>query len=790
MTLRLQILSLLSVTILITAISIVAAAWYNTAQYARTQIDTTIQTATDTFKQQLRSREDQLINSAELLTSDFGFKQAVATQDTPTINSALFNHGDRVKADLMFLTNLDGQLQASTHSALQVRQPFPHIDLIEAAAYQGGALSFVRVGDTLYQLVIVTVVAPVPIGFSGVGFSLDQDIAEELKRLANIEVTFVTSTRTGKRVTSTLPVDQVEMARSAPSSLDSLFSVPFLDNNPFITSQVELKGADPDLGTAYLSVPVAPYLQDFQRLLYEILAITLGALMLSSLLSLTITRGMTRPLHQLAGIAGRISKGDYQSVAVPAKGSREILQLFNAVSTMGRDIKEREEHIAFQAEHDNLTRLYNRMTFVRELSPWLANQSEQAVVVCINIRGFRAINDSFGPVTGDHVLQTVAKRLEASAGVQGLLGRYGGDEFVAALPLSEMSAARQSIQDLITPLEEPVKQDELELNLAFTVGFALYPVDGTVSDQLVRRATIALDSARTDGATVRQYVDGEEEAQGHKLKLTRDLRAAIEADDGQLFMNYQPKMRLSDNHVDKMEALIRWIHPEEGFISPELFIALAEQSNLIMRLTDWVVSRVIRDRTRWQELHPDLQIAINVSAQDLERDDLLDATLAQLKDHGLGVRALCFEMTERDMMQDSEKAFGIMQAYREAGFDLSVDDYGIGQSSLSKLKQMPVNEIKIDKLFVMHLDESEDDQTIVASTIKLGHDFNLRVIAEGVETAGAVDMLRQMGCDYIQGYHLSRPMKAEDADEWLAEARLKEQEQNDPRSEGEHATTP
>lgn len=767
-TLNSQILGLLFATVFVTSAAILAIFWTNTSSYTQSQVSANLTVATDSFKQLLFSREDQLITSAELLTSDYGFKQAVASRDMATIGSVLYNHGDRVKADLMFLTDLAGTLVASTNVRLRVREPFPHPELIEAAAREGGALSFVRVGDDLYQIVVVTVNAPTPIAFTGVGFRLDQDVANELKALANVEVTFVINGQTNVKTITTLGSEATaRIAMGSGDELRGLMALAPTAESSYVTSSVELEGAEQNLGSAYLSVDTSPYIEEFISLRTEILLISLIAIIVSVLLATGFSRNMSQPLAELARIASRIARGEYLSNKAPRRGAEEIQSLFSAVEQMGEDIQRREARITYQAEHDQLTELLNRNTFTEKLDAKLDSRVSM-VLACLNIRQFKVINDSFGHEVGDKTLKVIANRLMETH-YDDLVGRFGGDEFILAAPIPKGQTADSVVGGLIERLQQPIVISELELSVSFACGYVVYPDDGDNGAALLRRATIALDKARDEQKILRPYGEGEDESHRRSLKLVRDLRTALSNDDGQLFMVYQPKLHLATGRVDKAEALIRWIHPDDGFISPEVFIALAENSSLIKDLTDWVVLQVVRDRARLKSHSPDLQIAINVSAQDLERVDLLSKTLALLQENGLDERCLCFEMTERDMMQDADKVITLMNRFREAGFDLSIDDYGIGQSSLSKLKLMPVNEVKIDKLFVTHIDESKEDRAIAQSTINLGHEFGFRIIAEGVESAKATDVLDALGCDYIQGYHLCRPIKCDELISWLSE---------------------
>jgi diguanylate cyclase (GGDEF)-like protein len=769
--LRNQILLLCVGIVVVTSLAILTSFWVNTSQYTREQVDQTIQKATDAFTQLLTTREAQLITSAQLLTSDFGFKQAVATRDVPTINSALFNHSARVDADLMFLTNLDGLLRASTNPQLIPDQYFAHPRLIEAAAEQGGAVSFVRIVDELYQIVILPVRAPIPIAFVGVGFKLDNQIADELKVLTNLEVSFVINGETGTNIISTLDDAQVDAAIGASTTLDPLFGLPFAPRQAFASRNYELQGDELRLGRAVLSANLTSAYQSSQMLRNEISLITLAILLLAVAGSVVLARNIANPLKQLIDVAQKMARGDYSSLlAIPTR-TAEISTLFKAFSSMEKDIREREVKITFQAQHDNLTGLLNRVTLMDKLAQDFILQQRPAVVISLNIRGFRNINDSFGQKTGDDCLIEVARRLEAfddtllASGA--MHARLGADEYVSVLPLVDTVPAEQLCVALLTFLQRPLVINDLTVDLYFTAGYVEFPTLADTAEDLMRRSNIALERARKDLQPLRSYLPGEDEEHLLRLGIMNDLGSALRADDGQLFMCYQPKLHLESGRIDKLEALIRWRHPEQGFISPEMFVALAEKSTLITEMTDWVIATVIKQSAAWQETYPDLQIAINISAKDLEREELLPQVNTLLSQYGLSTNRLCFEMTERDMMLDPERAVELMTRFTSAGFDLSVDDYGIGHSSLSRIKQMPITEIKIDRSFITYLDTSAGDQIIVRSTIDLGHGFKLKVIAEGVESAAAQTLLHNMGCDYIQGYHLSRPLEAQQVDDFM-----------------------
>jgi len=772
--LRNQILFLCVGVVLATSLATLIAFSFNTSQYSRSQIDQKMNAATITFHELLDNRESQLKISASLLTADFGFKQAVATRDSATINSVLYNHGKRAQADLMILTDLKGIIRASTHPELITGKHFPYASLIQAAAFmQDGAVSFMELNGSLYQIALVPVNAPRPIAFTGVGFKLDLAIAQELKALTNLEVTFLThnsSSRKIKRTITTLPKEGLSQALNAEHEITLDFGLFLPNKTSYISRKVELEGVQSNLGSAVLSIDLFDAFSSHRNLKNKISFISMSIFIIAIAGSLVLAENVSNPLKKLVLIAEKITAGRYDDNFDEKSQTREIQTLFNAFSAMGASIRLREERITYQAEHDSLTNLFNRSALLRNIDENFTRVQKPYVTISLNIRGFRGINDSFGQGIGDSILRSVASRLTSYKSGDAFSARLSADEFVIAIDIQAQSVENLA-QELIDHLHEPIVIDRLTFNVHFSAGYAIYPQHGEDSETLMRRSAIALDKSRHAQLTLRCYEVGEDEEHLDQLAILNDLKTALASDDGQLHMNYQPKLNLKNWKVDKLEALIRWQHPDRGFISPELFIALAEQSALIADITDWVIQAVITQAAEWRQRYPELQVAINISSQDLERTELLPMIESLLTRTELPTHVICLEMTERDMMSNPDRAEELMKKFQAAGFELSIDDYGIGQSSLSKLKQMPVDEIKIDKAFITHLDSSEADQIIVKSTIELGHNFGLKVIAEGVESKGAQDILSDLGCDYIQGYFLSRPLKPEDFDGWMTTQR-------------------
>jgi EAL domain-containing protein (putative c-di-GMP-specific phosphodiesterase class I) len=307
----------------------------------------------------------------------------------------------------------------------------------------------------------------------------------------------------------------------------------------------------------------------------------------------------------------------------------------------------------------------------------------------------------------------------------------------------------------------------LELTLRFSIGALCAPLHGDNPEDLLRRTLIAADNAAQEGVNVYYYRKGEDEAYLARLQLIDELRSALTDNDGQLFMAYQPKLHFRTQQVDKVESLIRWRRSNGDWVSPEMFIDLAEQSGLIVDLTQWVMTTVIEQISVWQSKGIMMKAAINVSAQDIVDEGFLPHLQSCLLKFKVPAKLVTIELTERDMIENEAKGIAALKSMKEIGVQVSLDDYGVGQTSLGRLKMLPIDELKLDKVFILKLNESHQDQCIVQSTISLGHQLGFSVVAEGVENKESLTLLRDMGCDYAQGYYLSRPLPALEFEKWL-----------------------
>ncbi len=781
-TFRSQILLLTAGLTALTSLSILTLVLYSAGETIRSKVNNDLSAAVEVFKNTVAMRQQQLLTSAEILVSDFGFKQALASQDKATVASMLENHGSRIRSDLMFLVDVNGQVTASTDSDVREGEQFSYAPALAQSLKGEVSADFFVLGNHIYQLLLIPVQAPRVIAIAGVGFRMDETLAQQLARSSGIEVTFVEQQSLGMRsprgvsnlvYSSSLSGDeQILQAMSSPGYAQALGYWGNDAAQRFASQWLTISRLDTVPVSVVLSADLRSSSEGYVRLRNRILQLALIIVLLAVAGSTLMARRLTVPLKRLVRDARAIARGEYHSIDPPRRANNEIQTLVSAFRTMNNDLAGREQKIRYQALHDSLTGLLNRVSMLSELEQRVET-GESFMLADVNIRGFKNINDSLGPDVGDGCLTRVAQRL-AALSQQGALARVAGDEFVLLIPCPDTATnlwAEAHGWKILHSMATPVNVNGISVNIDVRVGLVLFPAQASTAAQLIRRTNIALEHARSHKLSLFLYEDGMDQQHLQKLHILKSLKQALNDNDGQLQMYYQPQKNLLTGNVDKAEALIRWFHPQDGFIPPDVFIELAEQTGLICQLTDWVIAQVLEHVAVWRRNNIDLQVSINISAQDICRDGLTTLIEHKLQDLQLRPADICLEITERDMMLDEEKSLQQLQLLREHGFSISMDDYGIGYSALSKLARMPVDEIKIDKCFILNLAETHDDQIIVRSTLNMARELGLRVTAEGVENQASETWLQAAGCNYIQGYFLCRPMAFESIAGWLADFR-------------------
>jgi diguanylate cyclase (GGDEF)-like protein len=419
------------------------------------------------------------------------------------------------------------------------------------------------------------------------------------------------------------------------------------------------------------------------------------------------------------------------------------------------------------ALHDPLTGLPNRALFTDRLDSALTTATagdHQVAVMVIDLDGFKAVNDTMGHHAGDQVLLEAGRRLAGEVAGAGLVARLGGDEFAVLLPrVTSLAAAGDLAERLVAELRRDFPLDERPAAISGSLGIAFGPRHG-VGDELFRHADAAMYRAKGNGGGVAVYDTGlDDELHGDRMQLFADLRALLDTGDpaGELRLHYQPQVRLSDGLVTSVEALARWQHPARGPLPPAAFLPIAERSGLEAPLTYHLLTLAVRQAAAWLHDGWPCQVAVNVSPGGLTDADFAPRVRAVLAEAGLPAELLRLELTETSILADPERAVRALHQVHEMGVSVSIDDFGVGFSSLSQLRRVPADELKIDRTFVRDLTEETPDAVMVRSAVDLGHNLGLRVVAEGVEDAGTLRRLHEMDCDYAQGYALSRPVPAD-----------------------------
>jgi diguanylate cyclase (GGDEF)-like protein/PAS domain S-box-containing protein len=483
-----------------------------------------------------------------------------------------------------------------------------------------------------------------------------------------------------------------------------------------------------------------------------------------------------RMQHRFVGREGEILWVDASASLVRDSDGRQSF----AVGMM-QDITQRKKTEAalvaqaalneHQALHDALTGLANRTLF-RDRIELALNASRRtdgsAAVLVMDLDGFKEINDSMGHAAGDELLVELGRRLNAAARASDTVARLGGDEFGVLLPqASRPGQVRAAVRRMQAAIESPVTVHGLEISLEVSIGVALYPDNGTDVETLLRCADSAMYHAKVEKTGWAFHDSSRFEQDTARLTLMGELRRGL--DERELVLHYQPKAVMADGKVHAVEALVRWNHPARGLIAPGEFIPTVQQTGLIKPLTLYVIDEALRQCRAWLDDDLRLAIAVNLSARNLVDADLPTHVAALLERWNVDPHLLEFEITESAMLIDPPRTKLTLDQLSEMGIRLSIDDFGTGYSSLASLQRLPINEIKVDRSFVMNMTQDEGDAMIVQSTIELGRNLGLDVVAEGVESEQIWDRTKALGCTTAQGFYLSRAVTAAELQAWLAQ---------------------
>lgn len=449
-----------------------------------------------------------------------------------------------------------------------------------------------------------------------------------------------------------------------------------------------------------------------------------------------------------------------ESTDLVANLEEELDETYRSVTQLTNELEQARMRLEKLSLYDDLTGLANRVLFHDRLQQGceLAKREDRILpVLMMDLDRFKDINDTLGHEVGDLVLQEISARLADTLRHSDTVARLGGDEFVALLPsVSKPEDIITVIEKIVEAVERPIKVGSEAVSVGISIGVALYPTDGADGVITLSNADSAMYSAKRDGRSYTVYGSFGSQDHKHRTNLVGQLRTGISRRE--LFLEYQPKFNLETGIATGVEALVRWQHPEFGMISPAVFIPAAEQTGVIKPLTMYVLEEAIEQAAVWHQANRPMDLSVNVSASTLSDGELPDQLMSLLERNSLPPERLIIEITETAFMKNPEQALNVLERIHQMGISISIDDFGTGYTSLMYLKSMPVDEVKIDMIFVQKMVEKKGDLAIVRSIIDLCKNLEIIVVAEGVENVETMEKLYELRCDLAQGYFFARPM--------------------------------
>lgn len=738
------------------ALLVIAVACYLAViSYARVSVQKELQANAEVFKRIWTLNSEALQTNAGLLSRDFGFKQALATHDKATVESAFLNLQGRLNADAGVILGADGQPVAGDHSALSQTVTSA---LAGRDAWQPVS-GIVAVDNRPWQAVAAPVMAPDRLGWVIFASRLDEAEMRGMETLSAIPIRAVvmTQTRGGlwqgpqeqtrdfKTDSLSFVIDQ-SLQTKAASMVDSA-------KGSLIAVATPLPSLDGrQTSVLLLTYPLGHALKAYQPLLTVLLGIGTLGLILVVVASLYLSRSLVRPILALKDAAFNLKAG--RSGQVRVDSSDEMADLARAFNAMAISIEDRERDITRLAKTDVATDLPNRSAFEDYITSVRDRSGENGmVVIAIGIERFAHIRAVWG-VAYAHTLVSRLQSILASIFDRAYISRLSADTLgmtlnpcaaEQALPLARAIQARLAKRIKVT--------DDQSLDVNVTLGVYHIGTSRPTADEMIERSLIALDQARASKSSIVLFDPRIYSELADNLLLTDQLYAALQ--QKQMEVWYQPKFCYRSGRITAVEALVRWQHPERGFVSPQRFVRIAEETGCIRDLTLQVLQTCLSDQSRLKAVGIELDISINYSGRLLSDEQFNARTLAMCDD---AVGGICLEITETAVIEDPTIGLAAINTFVSHGLEISIDDFGTGLSSLSYLKQIPAHELKIDRAFIMEIESGQRDALLVRSSIDLAHGLGMKVTAEGVETAAAFGLLQAMGCDMAQGYGIAKPM--------------------------------
>jgi diguanylate cyclase (GGDEF)-like protein len=739
------------------ALSLVAAALYVVVERTvETQVRSELVASSTVFDRLWKLRSRELGNAAGVLARDFGFREAVATGDPRTAASALDNLKARLGLRMAFIVNVDGSVVGIADPALR-----RDAATLWAALDRGQTSGVAGLGGVPHQVIAAPIMTPTLTGWVVFATELGAPEMRSFERLSAIPISASVLQRGtgGDWSAGARAADAPATARFIEGTLGSgrPGRLSTADGVAIALAKPLGRMGEGEPAVLLLRYPVARAMAAYRPLLLAMALTGLISLILLLFGSWRLSLSITKPISALDLAAQLMEQGEV--VEVPVETEDEIGRLARSFNKMATGIAERERRIAQLAFNDSLTGLPNRAFFRQHLDLELQQARHRPgglALLCVDLDNFKSVNDTLGHPVGDELLRLVAARLRTSVG-DALVARLGGDEFAILLVRGAGHADLGAIaQRLLADLAEPVELRGHKLAVSASVGIALAPADGADGDTLLRNVDLALNRAKEEGRGTYRFFEAEMNARAQQRhQLETDLRRAIA--EGEFELYFQPLFDLDHNRIGAFEALLRWNHPSRGQIQPGEFVPVAEETDLIVPIGNWVIQEACRQARAWPD---DIRVAVNVSSVQFRRPGLQNVILQALAASGLEPRRLEVEITESIFLESLESTLAVLHALRSLGVRIALDDFGTGYSSLSYLQSFPFDKIKIDRSFIEQLLTRPGASAIVRAITDLARALGMESTAEGVEDSGQLDELRRHGCTSVQGYLFSRPVDA------------------------------
>ncbi len=709
----------------------------------------------------------KVINKAATnLASDFSLKSLVlnASQDNASLNVAMNNFANRFDTNDFAVLSPSGKVIAK--SAQFTLSEIEHIEVYTNE--QGGWLAM---NDTYYLTVIVPV-KNTPLSRNAMAhllFSIpiNKIFNNDLTVLSNLHVAVLANNRGNQQhvISSNFDSTQIKPMLDNKRLIEGTLYSSTVDQQSYFGSILPFaKQPNVQMSLLLFTEEEKAFLS-YSALLKNIIILLVLAGIFVLIFALLFSEILTRPLLLLSDVASKIGSGDHE-VSVPKGNTKEVNRLAAAISNMNDNLNTRNKEVHKLAFEDDLTGLPNRNAFYQFVDSYIQKNPKANIgMILLDISKFTGVNEAIGYKAADYLLEQIACRLVRDFSQHLLVIRMSGNQFAI---LIENDSEYLDVINLVTQcLHQPFCINDLTIGVGANIGYATTDVSSRDSRALAQAADTALRIAKTSYASHVVFDRSLALFDSDKLMLIAGLSTITE--DNRLSLHYQPQLCLTSQQIKSVECLARWTHPELGFVPPDVFIALAESSGHIKTITRFVINEALKQHCEWRKLGYELVMAVNISTIDLADEDFVNFVSASLDKYKIAPNFLIIEVTESAAMDEPEQAIKSLNRISELGVKLSIDDFGTGYSSMAQLKQMPVQELKIDKAFVLNLAKEQQDQAMVATFISLAKNLGLSTVAEGVEDEASLKILAELGCSYAQGYYISRPLSKETIIKWFEE---------------------